>query len=123
MQFILTIMLTLVFGLSLLQCQSATVDKPDAVKTNTQTANTAPVAKTNSTTTEHADEHADEAPRINLADAKKDFDAGNTVFVDTRAEVSYRTEHIKGAINIPAEAFQTRYAEVPKGKKIIAYCS
>ncbi len=119
MQFILTIMLTLTFGLSLLQCQSATADKPEAVKTNTQTANTATVAKTDTAATEHADE----APRITLADAKKDFDAGNVVFVDTRAETSYRTEHIKGAINVPAEAIQTRYTEVPKDKKIIAYCS
>lgn len=122
MQFILTIMLTLTFGLSLLQCQSSTADKPEAVKANTQTTNTATVAKTE-TATEHADEHADEAPRISLADAKKDFDAGNVVFVDTRAEASYRTEHIKGAINVPAEAIQTRYTEVPKDKKIIAYCS
>ena len=121
MQFILTIMLTLTFGLSLLQCQSSTTE---TAKTNTQTANTATVAKTETAAaTEHAAEHADEAPRINLADAKKDFDAGNVVFVDTRAETSYRTEHIKGAINVPAEAIQTRYTEVPKDKKIIAYCS
>jgi 3-mercaptopyruvate sulfurtransferase SseA len=123
MQFILTIMLTLVFGLSMLQCQSSTTtSKPETVKTDAQTTNTAPVAKTNSAT-EHSDEHVDDAPRINLADAKKDFDAGNVVFVDTRAEASYRTEHIKGAINVPAQEIQTRYTEVPKGKKIIAYCS
>lgn len=117
MQFILTIMLTLTFGLSLLQCQGSTTE---TVKTDKQTANTATVAKTE---TAAATEHADEAPRISLADAKKDFDAGNVVFVDTRAETSYRTEHIKGAINVPAEAIQTRYTEVPKDKKVIAYCS
>jgi 3-mercaptopyruvate sulfurtransferase SseA len=124
MQFILTIMLTLTFGLSLLQCQqSETTSKSEAVKTNTQTANSAPVAKNNTTATEHTDEHGDDAPRISVADAKKDFDAGNVVFVDTRAEASYRTEHIKGAINVPAQEIQTRYTEVPKSKKIIAYCS
>jgi 3-mercaptopyruvate sulfurtransferase SseA len=124
MQFILTIMLTTVFGFSMLQCQQAAMtSKPETAKTNTQTATAAPDAKTNSAATEHADEHADDAPRINLADAKKDFDAGKAVFVDTRAEPSYRTEHIKGAINVPAEAIQTRYTEVPKDKKIIAYCS
>lgn len=67
--------------------------------------------------------HADDAPRITLAEAKKDFDAGNAVFVDTRAEVQYRQERIKGAINIPAEAAAARASEIPKGKKIIAYCS
>ena len=123
MQFILTIMLTLTFGLSMLQCQSSTTtSKPETVKTDAQTTNTAPVAKTNSAT-EHSDEHVDDAPRINLADAKKDFDAGKVVFVDTRAEPSYKTEHIKGAINVPADSIQTRYTEVPKDKKVIAYCS
>ncbi len=66
-----------------------------------QTGTVAPDAKTNSAAaTENADEDGDEAPRINLADAKKDFDAGKVVFVDTRAEPSYKTEHIKGAINV-----------------------
>ena len=125
MQFILTIMLTLTFALSMLQCQRATTaGKPETIKNdapstaildgkiNSQTANAAPTAST-----------AEEAPRISLADAKKDFDAGSALFIDTRAESSYKNEHIKGAINIPADAFQTRYAEVPKDKKVIAYCS
>jgi predicted sulfurtransferase len=125
MQFILTIMLTLTFGLSLLQCQQATTtSNSESAKANTQATNVVSDAKTNTAaTTEHKDEHSDDAPRINLADAKKDFDAGKTVFVDTRAAASYKTEHIKGAINIPADSIQTRYAEVPKDKKVIAYCS
>lgn len=123
MQFISTIMLTFVLGFSMLQCQQpATTSKPETAKTNTQTATSAPVDKTSSATG-HSEEHADDAPRISLADAKKDFDAGKAVFVDTRAEVSYKTDHIKGAINIPAESIQTRYTEVPKDKKVIAYCS
>ncbi|MBA4121232.1 MAG: rhodanese-like domain-containing protein [Acidobacteria bacterium] len=67
--------------------------------------------------------HTDDAPRISLADAKKDFDAGSAIFVDTRAEASYKNEHIKGSINIPAETVETRYKEIPTDKKIIAYCS
>jgi predicted sulfurtransferase len=66
---------------------------------------------------------ADGAERISLDDAKKAFDDGSAIFVDTRAEVQYKQEHVKGSINIPAEAFETRYAEVPKDKKIITYCS
>jgi 3-mercaptopyruvate sulfurtransferase SseA len=67
--------------------------------------------------------HVDEAPRITIEEAKKDFDGGNAVFVDTRAEVQYRQERIKGAINIPMEAVETKYKDIPTGKKIIAYCS
>jgi len=87
-----------------------------ACQKNAPTDNT---AKTNSA----AATGVDNAPRISLADAKTAFDEGNVVFVDTRAEAQYKTEHVKGSINIPAEAFQTRFAEVPKDKKIITYCS
>lgn len=72
-----------------------------------------------------ADEHAqtDDAPRITLADAKKDFDAGSALFVDTRAADAYKLEHIKGSINISADMLEAKYKELPKDKKIIAYCS
>lgn len=64
-----------------------------------------------------------EAPRISLADAKKDFDAGNVVFVDSRSESSYKEKHIKGAINVPFAEAETRWKEIPTDKKIIIYCS
>lgn len=63
------------------------------------------------------------AQRITLEEAKKEFDAGTAVFVDTRDQVSFRFKRIKGAINVPAEAMDLRYKEIPQGKKIIAYCS
>ncbi|HMJ09283.1 MAG TPA: rhodanese-like domain-containing protein [Pyrinomonadaceae bacterium] len=71
-----------------------------------------------------ADTHpADDAPRISLADAKKEFDSGTAVFIDTRGSESYRQEHIKGAINITAADLAAKADTLPKGKKIIAYCS
>jgi rhodanese-related sulfurtransferase len=73
--------------------------------------------------TPRSDDPADNTQRITLAEAKKDFDAGNVVFVDTRAEVQYKSERIKGSINMPLEAFETRYKTIPADKKIIAYCS
>ena len=88
-----------------------------------KTAPTGNTAKTNSASNSTPQDSLDNVPRISLADAKKAFDEGNVVFVDTRAEAAYKAEHVKGSLNIPAEAFQTRYAEVPKDKKIITYCS
>jgi 3-mercaptopyruvate sulfurtransferase SseA len=121
MQFIVTIFLTAAFGLSMLQCQSTTTtNKSETAKNNTNVSTTSSAPKTADT---HSDEHSDDAPRISVEEAKKAYDAGDVIVIDTRAESAYKTEHIKGAINIPAEAFQTRYKEVPKGKKIIAYCS
>ncbi len=68
-------------------------------------------------------ESDDEAPRISLEDAKKAFDKGEVVFIDTRSALSYQNEHIEGAVNLPAGDFEKEYNKIPKGKKIIAYCS
>jgi hypothetical protein len=69
--------------------------------------------------------HADgaDAPRISLADAKKDFDAGTAVFIDTHAPEQYAEQHIPGSINVPANNMDPHLNKIPKGKKIIAYCS
>lgn len=118
MRFILTTLLVAAFAVAgFTACQNAsTTSQPNVTKTEPDKPKTA-APKTD----EHG--HTDDAPRISLADAKKDFDAGNVVFIDTRAAVTYKQEHIKGALNIPMEAVEMRYKEIPTGKKIIAYCS
>jgi predicted sulfurtransferase len=116
MRYILTMLLVVAFAAVFAGCRNAATTSQNTTKpAATQLKNTAPK------TDEHG--HADDAPRISLADAKKDFDAGNVVFVDTRADVAYKQEHIKGAINVPMEAVEMRYREIPANKKIIAYCS
>lgn len=70
---------------------------------------------------EHQDDGHD-APRISLADAKKAYDAGATV-VDVRDATAYKTEHIKGALHIPMSEAAANEDKLPKGKKIIVYCS
>jgi hypothetical protein len=62
-------------------------------------------------------------PRISLAEAKADFDAGTAVFIDTHSPATYETEHVAGSINIPATELAANIDKVPKDKKIIAYCS
>jgi len=70
------------------------------------------------------DTHAeDNAPRISVADAKKDFDAKSAVFIDTHSPEQFAGEHIAGAINIPANQLNAYIDKVPKGKKLIIYCS
>jgi hypothetical protein len=64
-----------------------------------------------------------DVPRISVEDAKKAFDEG-AVFVDSRPESAYKVEHIAGAINIPSGAgAEEKFSSLPKGKKIIVYCS
>lgn len=110
MQFLAAMAMVFTLALSILQC-GKTEGKTDI-----------DIAKVNTNSSEETAQK-DDAPRISLEEAKKDFDAGKVLFIDTRGEAQYKQEHIKGAINIPADTFQTRYTEVPKDKKIIAYCS
>ncbi|MBP7377668.1 MAG: hypothetical protein KA956_14445, partial [Pyrinomonadaceae bacterium] len=65
----------------------------------------------------------DNAARISLADAKRAFDDGSAIFIDTRADSTYKLEHIKGSINIPAGTVDANMSKLSKGKKLIAYCS
>lgn len=64
-----------------------------------------------------------DVPRIQLADARSDFDNGNAIFIDTRPAAAFDEEHVKGAMNITADDFAAKADALPKGKKIIAYCS
>lgn len=73
--------------------------------------------------TQPADAHVDDAPRISLAEAKQDFDNGSAVFIDTHSKDQYDAAHIPGAINIPTNLVKFHLDKIPKGKKIIAYCS
>ena len=64
-----------------------------------------------------------DVPRISIDDAKKEFDAGTSVIIDSRPEVSYKQEHIAGSLNIPFGSTDDKFSAIPKGKKIILYCS
>lgn len=79
-----------------------------------QTASTAPFKK-------YAD--ANEVPKISVADAKKEVDAGTAVIVDSRNEAVYKMEHITGSISVPNGSPKEKYDAVPKGKKVIVYCA
>lgn len=72
-----------------------------------------------------AHDHAAEnnAPRITLAEAKRDFDNKAAVFVDTHSKEQFETEHIAGAINIQPNTIKQNLDKVPRDKKLIVYCS
>ena len=105
-----------VFGLAC--AQTATNSSTGNVAKNTAPAATPMIANVNL----HQDDGHD-APRISLADAKKDFDNKTAVFIDTHAPEQFEEQHIPGAINIPANNPEPYLNKIPKGKKIIAYCS
>lgn len=100
-------------------CQKASVESspesavkvPGVTVTPTNTTSATPAAP------------KDSAPRISLEDAKAAYDKGGSLFIDTRPDSAYKVEHIKGSINVPVETIESRYNDIPKNKKIIAYCS
>lgn len=64
-----------------------------------------------------------EVPRITIADAKKAYDAGTAVLVDTHSKEMYDNEHITSAINVPFNEMDSYLDKVPKDKVMITYCS
>jgi 3-mercaptopyruvate sulfurtransferase SseA len=119
--------LSLVLSLAImLGCQDntavANLSKPAATPATAKPASTPAAEKPGGDGKRY--NNAAEVPRITVEEAKKAFDAGNAVFVDSRPEPAYQAEHILGAINIPSGANASeKFASLPKGKKIIVYCS
>lgn len=109
-----------ILGIAGLLYVAACTNAAPPIPVNTAAAKPTPAA-TNTAGDSHAEE--DNAPRISLADAKKAYDAGEAVIVDVRDEMAYKQEHIKGSLNIPTAARDAKLDTIPKGKKIIAYCS
>jgi rhodanese-related sulfurtransferase len=58
-----------------------------------------------------------------VAELKAEVDKGAAVIVDVRSKEQYKTDHIKGAINIPGNEITTRAGELPRDKMIVTYCS
>ena len=121
MQILFIMLAVAVFGLSFLQCDKSGAMNKDTKNKTVETANVSSPSPTVAPTAAPKDD--DDAPRISLADAKADYDAGKAVIVDARGAESYTTEHIKGSINVPLGDFEAHYKEIPTDKKIIVYCS
>ncbi len=98
--------------------ETATNDSKENLARKTAPVSTPIVANANL----HQDDGHD-APRIALAEAKKGFDDKTAVFIDTHPANQFELEHIPGAINIQPNTIKQNLDKIPKGKKIIVYCS
>ncbi len=61
--------------------------------------------------------------RVPLNEAKKAFDLGSAVFIDTRGDPYYSQGHIPGAISLTEEEALDRLGEFSKTDWIITYCT
>ena len=62
---------------------------------------------------------------ISLATAKELFESNNALFIDARHEFDYQAGHIRGAVNIALNKFDThltRLNKISKDKLLIVYC-
>ncbi len=64
------------------------------------------------------------APRMPVEQFKALYDdpAKRPLIIDVRAKDNFDAGHIKGAISFPESDVDTRVAELPKNKLIVAYC-
>jgi hypothetical protein len=75
-------------------------------------------------TTPQSQNPEDKMPRIKADEARKLVDDGKAVIIDVRGTEAYKTEHIKGALDIPLNKLESGdYKGLPKDKHIIAYCT
>ena len=54
---------------------------------------------------------------------KRPSTIGSAIFIDTHPKAVYDAGHIPGAINVTVQELEAKFNTIPKGKKIIAYCS
>lgn len=72
--------------------------------------------------TDHSTE--DKMPRLTATEAKQLVDAGQAVIIDVRGSEAYKQIHIKGALDIHlADLEAGKFDNLPKNKRIIAYCT
>lgn len=96
-------------------CISQNTSSPSNVS-RTQTPPTAPIGE---------DDHAAQrtVERVSIPEARAAVEKGEAVFVDVRQASAFQAGHIAGALSLPEAEIPVRGSSLPKGKKIITYCS
>jgi hypothetical protein len=83
-----------------------------------------PTVNAASPTTTPPQSPEEKMPRVSVEDAKKLVAEGKAIIIDVRGTEAYKTAHIKGALDIPLNKLEGgEFKELPKDKRIIAYCT
>lgn len=64
-----------------------------------------------------------EIARVSIEEAKSALDSGTAVLLDVRSVEAYASQHIAGAVNIPATELESRLGELDPNAWIIPYCT
>lgn len=60
---------------------------------------------------------------VSIADFIKALTSGGALIVDARSTSEFAAGKFKGAVNIPSEEMEKRFAEVPKDKPVYVHCA
>ncbi len=69
---------------------------------------------------EFSDDAADE--ELPREEVERLVQRGNAVLVDVRPALEFEHGHVAGALSIPIEQLEKRLKELPRNKRIVAYC-
>jgi rhodanese-related sulfurtransferase/DNA-binding transcriptional ArsR family regulator len=59
---------------------------------------------------------------VSQADLRRQMEDGQVIVLDVRPTSEYNAGHIGGARSIPIDELKTRLRELPKSRRIVAYC-
>jgi 3-mercaptopyruvate sulfurtransferase SseA len=62
-------------------------------------------------------------PRVPLSEAYGQIENREVVVIDVRAADAYVSGHIPGALHIPLARIEGEVAYLPRGKRILTYCT
>ena len=63
-------------------------------------------------------------PRVRVEEAKAEVTSGKGVIIDVRGTDAWKVAHVEGALDIQlADLEKSDFKNIPKGKRIIAYCT
>jgi rhodanese-related sulfurtransferase len=60
---------------------------------------------------------------VSIADFMKAVNGSGVMIVDTRSTDEFAGSKFSGAVNIPSEEMENRFAEIPKNKPVYLHCS
>lgn len=90
----------------------------------TATTSSAPPVPATAALSTPAPHPEDAMPRVSVQEAKAALEKGTAVIIDVRGPDAYNAAHIKGSIDHGLSRLeQSDFKDLPKDKRIIAYCS
>jgi rhodanese-related sulfurtransferase len=60
--------------------------------------------------------------QLSASELRERLEHGNVIVLDVRPEAEYRAGHIAGALSAPLERLDAVAGELPKRRKVVAYC-